>query len=86
MCCPSHPLVDEFLQINGTFNLVLSVSKPAHDKGHILDLVISLGLSVTNRQIDDFCLSDHKPVLFIVTLSSTLQWLTLLPVVAKFVL
>lgn len=81
VCCPSHPLINKFLQIIDSFNLVLSVSKPMHDKVHLLDLVISLGLSVTSLQIDDFCLSDHKPVLL--TLFSTE---ILYPVVAKFIL
>lgn len=35
MCCPYHPLVSEFLQINDLFNLVLS--NLTHEKGHLLD-------------------------------------------------
>ncbi len=40
------------------------MSKPPHKKGHLQGLVISLGISVSSLQIDDFYLSDHKPVLF----------------------
>lgn len=46
------------------------MSKPTHDKGHILHLVISLSLSITDLQTDDFCLTDHKPVLFISVLNT----------------
>lgn len=34
VCCPSHSLVSEFLQIIDSFNLVLSKSNPTHEKGH----------------------------------------------------
>lgn len=64
LCCPSHPLVKEFLQIIDSFNLTMSITEATHKQGHTLDLVISAGLSVSNIDIDEICVSDHKPVLF----------------------
>ena len=64
ICCPSKPLVNEFLSLVDSFNLVQSVMAPTHQKGHILDLVLSSGFSVSNVNIVDTGVSDHFMILF----------------------
>ena len=54
-----------------SFNLTQVVKEPTHSKGHILDLVLSNGLSPDNLTIKDICVSDHKAVLFNLILSQT---------------
>ena len=54
-----------------SFELTQAVQDPAHSKGHILDLVLSSGLSPDNLTIKDICLLDHKAVLFNIILSQT---------------
>ena len=65
VCCESKPLVNDFRNLIDSFSLTQSVSNPTHEKGHILDLILTKGLSVT---IDDICTppcpSDHFPILF----------------------
>ncbi len=39
-----------------------------HVQGHILDLVLSHGFAVSDIEISDFLLSDHKPILFSMSL------------------
>ena len=64
VCCPENPLVQDFLNIIDSFNLVQSVLGPTHERGHTLDLVSSHGLPVFNLEICDAFFSDHMPVLF----------------------
>lgn len=68
VCCPSKPMVGDFVNILESFNLTQFVSCPTHDKGHILDLVLSFGLNVSVTEIGGSHISDHLPVLFTVTL------------------
>lgn len=48
VCCPSKPMVKEFLQTIDTFNFTQSVLGPTHKQGHTLDLILSYGFSVSN--------------------------------------
>lgn len=64
MFCESKPLVKEFLSLIDSFNLMQSVTSPTHEKGHILDLVLSYGLCITVSEMCDAGISDHMPVLF----------------------
>ncbi len=64
VCCPSKPLSSEFLQLIESFNFTQFVSGSTHRAGHTLDLVLSLGLSVTNVVVNDACFSDHLFVCF----------------------
>ncbi len=42
ICCHGKLLVEGFLDLMGSFNFML----PTHEKGHTLDIVFSLGLSI----------------------------------------
>lgn len=64
VCCPSKPMVKEFLQIINNFNLIQFVVGPTHNQGHTLDLILSYGLLVSDVGIKDFFLSDHKSIIF----------------------
>lgn len=63
MCCPSKPLVKEFLYLLEPFDFLPCVSGPTHERGHTLDLVLSLGFSVDSVKIVDTVFSDHKTVI-----------------------
>ncbi|XP_026055013.1 uncharacterized protein LOC113108674 [Carassius auratus] len=64
LCCPSMPLVNEFLSLIETFNLTQHVFGSTHMKGHTLDLVLSFGISVSNLEVSDVGISDHYSVVF----------------------
>lgn len=64
VCCPNKPMVSEFLQLVNSFNIMQFVSSPTHEQGHILDLVLSLGLPVCNVDVCNYGLSDHMPAIF----------------------
>lgn len=64
VCCLNKPMVSEFLQLVESFNFKQSVSSPTHEQGHILDLVLSLGLPICNIEVGNDVLSDHMPVTF----------------------
>ncbi len=49
---------------------ILNISKSSQRAGHTLDLVLSLGLSVTNVVVNDACFSDHLFVCFDAAFSS----------------
>lgn len=51
VCRSDKPLVQDFLTLIRSFNLVQSVTGPAHQHGHTLDLVSSCGLSVLTRKL-----------------------------------
>lgn len=42
---------------------------PTHKQGHMLDLVLSLGLPISNLEICDAFFSDHCPLVFDILLS-----------------
>lgn len=46
VCCPMKPLVEDFLNVIDSFNLVQFVTDPTHEHGHTLDLVLSCGLQI----------------------------------------
>ncbi len=69
ICCPSNGLAREFLNLIDSFNLVQSVTGPTHKLGHTLDLVLSYGLTVCDFEIMETGFSDHKSVVFNITLS-----------------
>ena len=45
VCCETRPLVRDFFNLIDSLNLT-QFSEPTHEKGHILDLVLSYGLNV----------------------------------------
>lgn len=55
------------LAITDSFNFTQHVSGPTHTKGHTLDLVFSLGSSISNVCVEDVCVSDHSCVYFDLT-------------------
>lgn len=44
------------------------ISEPTHNRGHILDLVISYGLTVDISSVVDMGFSDHACVFFNITI------------------
>ncbi len=70
VCCQSNPLSREFLNIIYACNLIQSVKGPTHIHVHTLDLVLSYGVYITYITVSDFMLSDHKPILFSMSLPS----------------
>lgn len=64
VCCPSDQLATDFKRLLETFNLIQSVDKPTHHRGHTLDLIISFGLSISLKEISETAISDHFPIVF----------------------
>lgn len=83
VCCHSNSLSQEFLDLIDAFNLLQWVKNPTHTQGHTLDLVLSYGIDVTDIVISDFPLSDHKPILFSLSLLELPQP-TIDPVMSRF--
>ncbi len=69
VCCPTKPLVKDFLNLIYSLNLVQSVTGSTQQHGHTLALVLSYGLPVFNIEACDAVFSDHVPVLFETSLS-----------------
>ncbi len=59
VCCSSNPLAKDFLDVIDSFNFVQHVQGPTHEKGHTLDLILSLGLSVGDIETQNSVFSDH---------------------------
>lgn len=49
IACPAMDL----LTLTEAFNFEQHVSEPTHQKGHILDLVFTLGLDIFNMSVTD---------------------------------
>lgn len=64
VCCASDHLASEFLNIIDSFNLVQWVKEPTHNRGHMLDLILSFGLSITDTEVIELPISDHFPIIF----------------------
>lgn len=64
---PEEGCAREFLNILDTFGLSQHVSVPTHNRGHILDLVISKGLNISEVTVNDVALSDHYCIMFKIT-------------------
>lgn len=47
VCCPTVPLVKDFLNLIDSFNLVQSLTGSTREHGHTLDLVLSCGIPVS---------------------------------------
>lgn len=57
----------ELLSVLDNFGLSQHVTHSTHNKGHILDLVISKGLNISVVVVTDVALSDHYCVSFKIT-------------------
>lgn len=64
VCCLSKPLVRQFSDVVDSFNLTQSVCDATHTGKVTLDLVLSMGLSISNVATEDNYISDHKPLFF----------------------
>lgn len=64
VCCPSKPLVKNFMSLMDSLSFIQSVSSPTHSLGHTLDLVLTRGFSVHICEVADAGISDHFPVVF----------------------
>lgn len=73
MCCPTNSLAKEFFNLIDSFNLTQHVTGPTHNHGHTLDLVLSYGLSVCDIEIVDTVFSDHKSIVFDISLPSIIE-------------
>ena len=49
----------EFLNLLNCMNFIQHVTQPTHNRGHILDLIITYGLSASVTSVMDVGLSDH---------------------------
>uniref|UniRef100_A0A3B5Q121 Reverse transcriptase domain-containing protein n=1 Tax=Xiphophorus maculatus TaxID=8083 RepID=A0A3B5Q121_XIPMA len=63
-------MVKDFLNLIDSFNFTQWVFEPTHEGGHVLDLVLSFGLSISHLMVGDAVFSDHKPVLFNIDMPS----------------
>ena len=52
----------DFIHLTESFNLRQHVTGPTHTHGHTLDLVFTLGLSLSALFIDELFVSDHKAI------------------------
>ncbi len=84
VCCPSNPLSHDFLNLIEAFNLSQWISDSTHIQGHTLDLVLSYGLDVTDIVLSDFLISDHKPILFSLTLPDLSHFSTTPVILSRF--
>ncbi len=73
VCCSSNPLAKDFLDLIVSFNFVQHVQGPTHEKGHTLDLILSLGLSVGDIEIQNSVFSDHIFILIRIFTSCVTQ-------------
>ncbi len=64
ICCDDKPLAKDFVNVLESFNLTQSVSEPTHQRGHVLDLVLSYGLSLSINEIRVLPVLDHSVILF----------------------
>lgn len=74
VCCQSNPLSKDLLNLIDSFNLFQWVKDSTHS-GPSLDLVLSHGFAITDIGVSDSLLSDHKPILFSLSLP-TLSYIT----------
>ncbi len=68
MCCPTNPLAKDFISLIDSFGFQQIVTGPTHTHGHTLDLVLSLGLVVSDIVIEDFIVSKQNLILCTVSL------------------
>lgn len=66
VCFPSS-LSKDFLNHINSLGFQQMVNGATHSHGHTLDLILSLGLPVSDIIIDDFVLADHNPIIFTVS-------------------
>ena len=64
---PKDRCATEFMSTLDDFGLSQHVTQSTHNKGHILDLVISKGLNISEVVVSDIALSDHYCVSFKIT-------------------
>jgi len=57
---PKDGSAKELFYILDNFELSQYVTEPTHNKGHILDLIISKGLNISEVVVTDVAFSDHN--------------------------
>lgn len=55
----SDPMAREFLNLLNCMDFTQHVAQPTHNRGHVLDLVITYGLSTGVSSVVDLAVSDH---------------------------
>lgn len=66
----SDKFASDFLNVTESFNFIQHVSGPTHSKGNTLDLVFTIGLNISNVCTEELFVTDHKCVLFNVSLDN----------------
>ncbi|KAK0142789.1 hypothetical protein N1851_019280 [Merluccius polli] len=61
---PTNTQAADFLNITSSSNFQQHVHGPTHNRGHRLDLVFTLGMSLAFLDVLDFTVSDHKCIVF----------------------
>ena len=61
---PTNTQAADVLNITSSFNFQQHVHGPTHNRGHTLDLVFTLGMSLAFLDVLDFTVSDHKCIVF----------------------
>lgn len=64
VCYLSKPLVRQFSDIVDSFNFTQSVCDATHTGMVTVDLILSMGLSISNVATEDNYIPDHKPLFF----------------------
>lgn len=67
---PKDGSAKELFYILDNFELSQHVTEPTHNKGHILDLIISKGLNISEVVVTDVAFSDHYCVFFKMAIST----------------
>ena len=70
---PSSHSVEDFLQILDSLDLTQHVNVPTHSRGHTLDLVITNTAPITNLQVNDLGMSDHKAISMELQITSSIS-------------
>lgn len=69
VCCPENVMSKDFLNLMDSFDLTQLVNGPTHIYGHTIDLVLTHGLFIEDLELYDHVISDHKPILFNISVS-----------------
>ena len=73
---PKDGSAKELFYILDNFELSQHVTEPTHNKGHILDLIISKGLNISEVVVTDVAFSDHYCVFFKMAISADTREIT----------
>lgn len=61
---PNNVNATDFLNMATSFNFKQHVKGQTHNRGHTLDLVFTLGVSISSVELVDMTISDHRCIVF----------------------